>query len=513
MIPTRVATPGGEHQAADAGVLQFPATRGGPLPSRPGDRPDVERPAPVVAPLADSPPGRVTLVDGPGGGMRLVEAVLEAAGWHVTLLSLADGGPTGLSSRDGSVILWTLDADSLPALESLLQPVRGRRPVVIAITETGASSLANRALALGAFGTLQRPLRTEQLLKIVEQAREQARVPVAVPEPATPAPLAVTMGRAFVGDSPSFRALLHQIERVAPLKATVLITGESGTGKELVARAVHALSQRHKGPFVPVHCSALSANLLESELFGHVKGSFTGAVSDRRGLFEEASGGTLFLDEIGTITIETQVKLLRVLQERRVQRVGANAEREVDFRLVGATNVDLAEEVSSSRFREDLYYRLNVFPIRVPPLRERREDIPLLVEHVRARFAAENDIEAPEVPPDALDAMMSYDWPGNVRELENAVERALIMHVGQSKVSFAAPAGATVAPALPLIAAAEREQWTLDRLGREYTDRVLQQMGGCRTAAAKVLGISRRTLHRMLLRDKTLGLGTSLLGN
>ena len=509
MISTRAASPGGGVAAADGGVLPFPAaSRGGSPTSRTEREPD--RASSLVAPVADAPPGRVTLVDGPGGGMRLVEAVLDAAGWEVNLLAVGDVGPGGAASRDGSVVLWTLDAESLPALELFLQPVRGRRPTVIAITETGAVSLANRALALGAFGTLQRPLRTEQLLKLVEGAREQARVPVAAPEPATPAPLAVTMGRAFVGDSPAFRQLLHQIERVAPLKATVLITGESGTGKELVARAVHALSQRHKGAFVPVHCSALSANLLESELFGHVKGSFTGAMSDRRGLFEEASGGTLFLDEIGTIGTETQVKLLRVLQEKRVQRVGSNAERDVDFRLVGATNVDLSEEVAAGRFREDLFYRLNVFPIRVPPLRERREDIPLLVEHVRARFAAENGVEAPTVPADALDAMIAYDWPGNVRELENAVERALILHIGQRAVQFAAPAGANTAPALPLLAAAERQQWTLDRLGREYTDRVLQQMGGCRTAAAKVLGISRRTLHRMLLRDKTLGMGTGV---
>jgi len=326
-----------------------------------------------------------------------------------------------------------------------------------------------------------------------------ARMPVfetderAAPRGALPRPVGVGWRERIVGRSPAMERVLELIERVAPLRVPVLIVGETGTGKELVARAIHEASPRARGPFVPVHCAALPEGLLESELFGHTRGSFTGAVATRRGLFEEAAGGTLFLDEISTISPAIQVKLLRVLQDRAVRRVGSNQAIPVDFRLVAATNVELAGEVAAGRFREDLYYRLAVFPIRVPPLRERRSDIPLLARHFLDRFAEENGLEPLEIPPAVLRRMLEYSWPGNVRELENAVERAVVLNAGLRWISFEPPAGNGPAPPA-VLERARQERWDLARLEREYILSVLDEVRGHRGRAARILGIDRRTL-------------------
>jgi DNA-binding NtrC family response regulator len=299
------------------------------------------------------------------------------------------------------------------------------------------------------------------------------------------------------------------------MRASVLITGETGTGKELIARAVHDMSDRARGPFVAVNCSALPETLLESELFGHTKGSFTGAIADKRGLFEEAHGGTLFLDEIATISQAIQVRLLRVLQEKQVKRVGGTREVPVDFRLVAATNLDLDEEAEAGRFRADLHYRLNVFPIRLPALRERTGDVPLLANHFRARFAKENGIEPPQILPETLERMMAYEWPGNVRELENFVERALIMHAGAPWVPFDAVPGRPFPAAgaerfggagSALLERADEEGWSLERLEREHILRTLERTGGHRANAATILGINRRTLFRKLVQYEEEGM-------
>jgi DNA-binding NtrC family response regulator len=292
--------------------------------------------------------------------------------------------------------------------------------------------------------------------------------------------------------------LFDLVQRVAPTRATVLISGETGTGKELVARAIHDLSDRARKPFVAINCSALPETLLESELFGHMRGSFTGATANRRGLFEEAAGGTLFLDEISTIPPSTQVKLLRVLQDRKIQRIGGTQPIAVDFRLMAATNIDLGEEVRAHRFREDLYYRLNVFPVRVPPLRERTHDIPLLANHFRNRVALENGVTAPEIPPAAIERMMAYSWPGNVRELENFIERAIIMHAGARTMPFEPPTENGHGSEHGLLGEARTELWSLERLEREYILEVLRQTGGHRGRTADILGIDRRTLYRKL---------------
>ncbi len=309
----------------------------------------------------------------------------------------------------------------------------------------------------------------------------------------------------LVGKSQAMQRLYGLIERVAPTRANVLITGDTGTGKELAARAVHELSGRSRRPFVAINCSALPETLMESELFGHMKGSFTGAVQSKRGLFEEAQGGTIFLDEISTLSEGVQVKLLRVLQDRKVTRVGAREPITVDFRLIAATNRDLAELVTKGEFREDLFYRLNVFPVRVPSLRERRDDIPVLALHFRQRFADENDLEAPEIPPKTMTRLMSYDWPGNVRELENFIERAVIMHAGARAIPFEPP-GQRPDPERNLLSRSREEKWDLERLEREYILDMLEQTQWHQSSAAEALGISRRTLYRKLKRYREQGI-------
>ena len=302
----------------------------------------------------------------------------------------------------------------------------------------------------------------------------------------------------LIGQSAPMERLFELIERVAPLRATVLITGETGTGKELVARAIHDASPRARRPFVPVNCAALPESLLESELFGHVKGSFTGAVSSRRGLFEQAEGGTLFLDEISLISPHVQVALLRVIEERMIQRVGSSQLLPVDFRLVAATNRDLASETTNGgAFREDLYYRLNVFPIRVPPLRDRVADIPLLADHFRRRFMEDNGLDAPPFGATTLQRMASYEWPGNVRELEHFVERVVILSLGATEIRFHSPDTAGRGE-LRIVQRAADESWDLERLQREHILAVLEKTAGHQGRAADILGIDRRTLYRKL---------------
>jgi DNA-binding NtrC family response regulator len=302
----------------------------------------------------------------------------------------------------------------------------------------------------------------------------------------------------LVGRSAVMEELFTLIERVAPSRATVLIHGETGTGKELVARSIHDLSPRAHQPFVPVNCSALPETLLESELFGHTRGSFTGAIAHRRGLFEEAHGGTLFLDEVSTVSPAVQVKLLRVLQERAIQRVGSSQRTAVDFRLIAATNTDLASEVAAGRMREDFYYRLNVFPIIVPPLRKRAGDIPLLVSHFRLKFSAENGLPTPMIAPEMLGRLSAHDWPGNVRELENFVERVVIMQAASPTRLTDPPVMPAGLPQRAVLETARAEHWDIEHVEHEYILSVLNDCGGNRAHAARILGIDPRTLYRKL---------------
>lgn len=311
----------------------------------------------------------------------------------------------------------------------------------------------------------------------------------------TPAVSASQFG--MVGKSPAMQHLLSEIALVAPSEATVLIHGDSGTGKELVARAIHASSARSEKPLVTLNCAALNESLLESELFGHEKGAFTGADKRREGRFVEADGGTLFLDEIGDISPMMQVRLLRAIQEREVQRVGSNQTISVDVRLIAATHRDLAAEVNAGRFRQDLYYRLNVVAIEVPSLRQRREDIPLLAGHFLQRFAERNRKAVKGFTPQAMDLLIHYDWPGNIRELENAVERAVVLLTGEYISERELPLAIASTP-IPLVQSQDIQP--LVEVEKEVILAALEKTGGNKTEAARQLGITRKTLLAKLSR-------------
>lgn len=449
-------------------------------------------------PAKTGAPAHVLVVEDEENVRELLLAVLAEEGYAVDAVRTGEEALRSLDSQLYDLVLLDLNLPGMHGLNVLgAGPALQTDAEFIVMTAFGSIDTAVEAMKLGAVDYIRKPFRTEELLHMLERAREELDLKREV------ARLRNRTAQGYrakiVGKSQAMSRVFDLVERVAPTRATVLVLGDTGTGKELVARAIHDLSDRARRPFVAINCSALPESLLESELFGHMKGSFTGAVQSKRGLFEEAAGGTLFLDEISTVSEGIQVKLLRVLQDRKVQRVGGREPVTVDFRLIAATNRDLGELVEKGEFREDLYYRLNVFPIRVPSLRERRDDIPLLAQHFRQRFAEENGVEPPELSPRTLERLMAYDWPGNVRELENFIERAVIMHAGASSIPFDPP-GARPDIAHGVMNRARDEKWDLDRLEREYILDMLERTQWHQSAAAKVLGISRRTLYRKLKR-------------
>jgi transcriptional regulator with PAS, ATPase and Fis domain len=303
----------------------------------------------------------------------------------------------------------------------------------------------------------------------------------------------------LIGRSETMERIFDAVAQVSDLPANILITGESGTGKELIARAIHFNSARARGPFVPLNCAAVPGALLESELFGYVRGAFTDAKKDRRGLFQEASGGTLFLDEIGEVAVNLQAKLLRAIEEKEVRPLGANKNEKVDARLISATNRDLEQRVREGSFRQDLYYRLNVIRIELPPLRERTEDIPALVEHFIQKFADQARRSVAGIDNDALMALMSHRWPGNVRELEHTIERAVLMGKNATIGVDDLPQAMFIASHNdPPLERAVAKGYTLYELEREYIQRVMETTKGNKTEAARILGVDRTTLYRKL---------------
>jgi DNA-binding NtrC family response regulator len=440
---------------------------------------------------------RILVVEDEDMIRELLEQTLADEGFRVDVVATGEGALRRLEKALYDVVLLDLNLPGMHGLNVLsAAPATQTDAQFIVMTAFGTVDTAVEAMKLGAFDYINKPFRTEELLLTLRRAVDETALRREV------AQLRTRVGAGardrILGKTPPIQRVFDLIERVAPTRANVLVVGETGTGKELVARAVHDVSDRARKPFIPVNCSALPESLLESELFGHVKGAFTGAVQARRGLFEAAQGGTLFLDEISTISPAIQVKLLRVLQERRITPVGGSESVPVDFRLIAATNEELETLVESTSFREDLYYRLNVFPIRVPPLRERREDIPILANAFRLRFAEENGVPAPEILPETLSRMMAYNWPGNVRELENAIERALILHSGSRSLPFEPSATGAAREERSLTHRASSEGWTLDRLEREYILEVLDAQGWHQGRASEILGINRRTLYRKL---------------
>ena len=376
-------------------------------------------------------------------------------------------------------------------------------PVVV-VTGSDSKQAALEAIRHGAYGFFEKPFDQEEVSHIVGQAARVRRLEREVERLRSELGGRRGFGRVVGTASPALQSVLKQARAVADTNVTVLITGESGTGKEVLARALHEESARESRPFVAVSCAALPETLLESELFGHEKGAFTGAVASKKGRFELADTGTLFLDEIGELSPAAQVKLLRVLQERAFERLGGTKTITVDIRLVAASNRDLEQDVEAGRFRRDLFYRLNVVPLRLPPLRERREDIPLLAAHF-ARLAAEKHNRPPvELAPALAEALQEYDWPGNIRELENLIERLVVLTPAGARLGteFLPEKMSHVLPEGKAAAAGPGDETTLESavlaLKRRLVVKALQGEGGNKAAAAKRLGISRSYMHRLI---------------
>jgi DNA-binding NtrC family response regulator len=351
------------------------------------------------------------------------------------------------------------------------------------------------AIKQGIFDVIEKPVKMRDVKKAAARALETRRLVIENRRLRANLQGKEELAR-MIGRASAFRDALAMVEQVAPVKSTVLLTGESGTGKEVFANAIHRLSPRADGPLIKVHCAALAEGLLETELFGHEKGAYTGAISSRKGRFELADGGTIFLDEIGEISQATQVKLLRVLQEGEFERVGGTATIKVDARIIAATNVDLHRAVAEGRFREDLFYRLHVIRIQIPPLRRRREDIPLLVQHFIENFNKLAGKRVKGISPEALDRLVTFHWPGNVRELENVIERAVVLATGDLITVAELPQLEAREPAPETIAF--RVGQPLAELEREAIQRTLRAVAGDKDAAAKILGIGVATLYRRL---------------
>ena len=450
--------------------------------------------------LPPAPPvrRRVLVVEDDRVVCGLLETVLTDAGYTPVLAPSGEDALAAIGREAFDAVVLDLNLPGIKGMDILhagptLQP---DTPFIV-LTGHGSVDSAVEAMKLGAFDYIAKPFRTEELLLTVQRAIQEAALQREVAQLRRQLQ-AGAPGAQMVGRSPAMERVRDLIARVAPSRATVLITGDTGTGKELVAKLVHALSPRAERPVLAVNCAAIPETLLEGELFGHMKGSFTGAIATTRGLLEESSGSTLFLDEIGAISANIQVKLLRALQERTIMRVGGREAIPVDTRIVAATNTDLAEEVRLGRFREDLYYRLSVVPIRVPSLRERRDDIPLLAAHFLRRAAIENHVDPPSIPPVTMQRLIEYDWPGNVRELENFIERAVIMNAGARTIAFDPYDTLHRRREHALMKEALDEHWSLERLERAYILAVLDESGGHQARASEILGIDRRTLYRKL---------------
>jgi len=378
----------------------------------------------------DVPPASVLIVDDESEICESLQTLLELEGYRVEIAQSGEDGLVRIAGKPYDLVLLDLALPGKNGME-VLADIRERDPelAVIMITAYGTVENAVNAMQAGAANFIQKPWENEKLLADVRAAIARRRVE----EENIQLKRALKQRYNFesiVGKSETMLRLLDLVGQVAPSRSTILIQGESGTGKELIAKAIHMNSPRKERPFVPVNAGSMPADLLESTLFGHVKGAFTSAVASKKGLFEVADRGTLFLDEIGTMSLETQAKILRVLQDRKFMHLGGVQEIQVDVRVIAATNVDLKKQVQEGRFREDLYYRLNVITLELPPLRNRREDIPLLVEHFLQTFCAENAQPPKQVSTEALRPLLDYDWPGNVRELENVVERAVVLSSG-----------------------------------------------------------------------------------
>jgi DNA-binding NtrC family response regulator len=434
---------------------------------------------------------RILVLDDDPGTCRFMQELLSRADREIETTLDPEQALARVRAKPFDLVISDLKLnariDGIDVLRSVRELTPGT-PVII-VTGFGELEKAVEAVREGAFDFVSKPFNITELKGLVERALQKA--PASTPQPAD----RDSMPPALLGRTPAMTGVYKQIAHAASADAPVLIIGESGTGKELVARAIHQHGNRSSRPFVPINCGALTETLLESELFGHVKGSFTGAVADAKGVFQTAHTGTVFLDEVGEMSPALQVKLLRVLQEGEVRPVGSSRAIRTDVRIVAATNVDVERAVAEGKFRQDLFYRLGVVIITLPPLRERREDIPLLIERF-LKAASAKAMKQVDLTPAAVEALASYHWPGNVRELENMIERLVVFSRGSRiDVGDLPP---TVTPRAPAL---EKRLFddlpTLEEIERRYLLHVLEQVGHNRTRAAEVMGIDRRTLYRM----------------
>ncbi len=444
---------------------------------------------------------RILVVDDERSMQEFLEIFLRREGFDVATAGDVDSALVAIDSDDYDLVITDIQMPGRTGLD-LLREIRQRSndTVVLMITAFASTDTAISAMKEGAYDYITKPFKVEEIRHVIEKAlekkllsRENRRLRSEL--------RSQQRHRTIIGGSPPIQRIFDLIGQVAQTRTNVLISGESGTGKELVARDIHTQSERSDKPFVAVNCGAIPENLLESELFGYVKGAFTGAVQNKEGLFEAADGGTLFLDEIGELSHPLQVKLLRVIQERTIRRVGGTSDQAVDVRIVSATNRNLSDEVSAGRFREDLYYRLNVIQIAVPPLRERRSDIPLLVTHFMQKFSEELGRPVRSVSDGVMGKLMAYDFPGNVRELENLVERAVALSRDEHIGVDALPPGLSerARPGAPQIPA---EGIDLDQVLADYERSLLtqglEQAGGVKKRAAQLLGVSFRSFRYRL---------------
>ncbi len=456
---------------------------------------------------------RVLVVDDEESLRHMLQILLRREGYQAVSVGSVDAALAELAGQPFDMVLTDLRMPGRGGLD-LVDEVRRREleTTVIVMTAYGSREVALEAMKRGAYDYLSKPFEAEEVVLLLRKAEERERL---FRENQSLKQQLRAGGREsepglgdMVAKSAKMTDLFRTIQKIAAYKTTVLVDGESGTGKELVARALHRLSPRAAGPFVPVNCGAIPAALLESELFGHRKGAFTDASRDRKGLFEEASGGTLFLDEIGELPLALQVKLLRALQEEEIRRLGDEQDIKVDVRVVAATARDLSHESREGRFREDLYYRLNVMALHLPPLRDRREDIPLLVEHFVGRMNGRMGLAIQGATPEAMRLLVEHAWPGNVRELENTIERAMVLCEGTHIDAASFPERLTKAAHSPTASPAEDGDLSIKRHSRRMEEdlirRALGKTGGNRTRAAELLEISHRAL---LYKIKEFGIG------
>jgi DNA-binding NtrC family response regulator len=447
-----------------------------------------------------NPLKRILVVDDEKSMTELLGIMLRREGYEVLAAGSRSSAADLLARNHVDMVITDVKLPDGDGTE-ILRHVKAASPetAVIMMTAYGSTQAAVGAMKLGAHDYLIKPFDVDELKIVVRSAFDRQRLSEQNALLKVEFQTRHGLDR-IVGSSPAMATLFNLIRSVAPTNSTVMISGESGTGKELVAKAMHALSRRKEEAFVSINCGALPESLLESELFGHVKGAFTDAYQNKKGLFEAAHRGTLFLDEVGETPLSMQVKLLRALQERRIRRVGGTSETEVDVRVIGASNRSLEELVKAGHFRSDLYYRLNVIPIRLPPLRERKEDVALLAGSFLARFTQSMGKRIQGISSPALERLSGYHWPGNVRELENVMERAVALETGDEIQAHSLPEWASAAK--PLAAPTLGEGFSIERhlagIESDLVEHALAQAGGDRAGAARLLGVTPRSLRYLL---------------